>query len=262
MKNITILISSHSNAYDIWHITSHFLDKYFKGELKIYLGANGEDKKEFCPKDWIYINKGEDKSFSKSLKSYLDEIEDEYFILMLDDFIILEEVNNSLIKKAFDFIMENKGVYLRLKPNPKGDKKIDKYFSQIDVKNQVPYITSLQMTIWRKDFLEKLLEYDFNPWEFEIKAGKTKEALEHNDKFFVTNFDFIKYTHFVEKGKFYPFIKELAKKEDLDFISDREFWSEKNLKKFKDPFFKKFIRNLIPNKYKNSLRKLIGKKEL
>ncbi len=257
-----LLISSYSKAYDIWHITNYFLMKNWKSNLKIYLGANGENKKDYCPKNCIYINKGEDKSFLKSLKSYLDEIEDEYFILMLDDFLILEEVNNSLIKKAFDFIRENKGVYLRLKPNPKGDKKMDKYFSRIDVKNQVPYITSLQMAIWRKDFLKKLLEYDFNPWKFEIKAGKTKEALEYSDKFFVTNFDFIKYTHFVEKGKFYPFIKELAKKEGLDFISDREFWNEKDLKKFKDPFFKKVIRSFIPNKYKNSLRKLIGRGEL
>jgi len=53
------------------------------------------------------------------------------------------------------------------------------------------------MAIWKKDFLIKLLEYDFNPWEFEVKAGKTKEALENSDKFFVTNFDFVKYTHFV-----------------------------------------------------------------
>ena len=259
---MTVLISSHSKAYDVWHITNYFLNKYWKGNLKIYLGANGENKKDFCPKSWIYINKGEDKSFSKSLISYIEEIEDEYFILMLDDFMILEAVDNSLIKKAFDFIKENRGVYLRLRPNPSGDKKVNKYFSQIDVKNKVPYITSLQMAIWKREFLIKLLEYDFNPWEFETKAGKTKESLEHSDKFFVTNFDFIKYTHFIEKGKFFPFIKELIKKEGLEFIGERKFWDEKELKNFEDSLIKQIIRKVIPNKYKNYIRRKIGKKEL
>ena len=257
-----LLITSHSKSYDIWHITNHFLKKNWLDNNKIYLGANGEDRREFCPQDWIYINKGKDESFSKSLKSYIEEINDEYFILMLDDFIILNEVSNDLIEKAFKFIKERNGVYLRLRPNPKGDKKIDNYFSAINVNNQVPYITALQMAIWKKDFLLKLLEYDFNPWEFEVKAGKTKEALENSDKFFVTNFDFINYTHFVEKGKFYPFIKEIFEKENLNVISNREFWDEKDLKKFKDPFFKKILRNSIPNKYQNKIRKILGKKEL
>jgi len=258
-----LLISSYFKSYDIWHITNHFIKKNWKNNnLKIYLGANGENKKEYCPENWIYINKGEDRSFSQSLKSYLEEIKEEYFILMLDDFLILDKVNNDLINKAFKFIKENKGVYLRLVPNPKGDFKIDKYFSKIDVKNKVPYITSLQMAIWKKDFLIELLKYDFNPWEFEVKAGKTQEALENSDKFFVTNFAFVKYTHFVEKGKFYPFIKKLMQKENLYLIGNRDFWKEEELIKFKDSKIKKFIRNIIPNKYKNKLRRILKKEEL
>jgi len=255
---IPILISSYSKAYDIWPITHYFLHKNWKN-IKVYLGANGDDKKEFVPKDWIYINKGEDKSFSKSLISYLEDIKEEYFILMLDDFLILEEVDNEKIKKAFDFIKNKNGVYLRLTPNPKGDIKINKDFSLIDVKSKVPYITSLQMAIWKKDFLIKLLEYDFNPWEFEIKAGKTKESLEYFDKFFVANYPFVKYTHFLEKGKFYPFIEEMLKKEDLNYKFKRDFVDERLLK---ENIFKKVLREFIPNKYKNKIRKFLGKAEL
>jgi len=256
-----VLISSYSNSYDIWHITHHFYNKFWKNDnIKVYLGANGENNLEYCPKDWIYINKGKDESFSKSLISYLEEIEDEYFILMLDDFMILEKVDNNLIQKAFEFIKNNKGVYLRLTPNPKGDYKINEYFSKIDVLSRVPYITSLQMAIWKKDFLIDLLKYDFSPWEFEIKAGKTKEALQHSDKFYVTNFDFIKYTHFVEKGKFYPFIKKYLKQENLEFIGNREFFDNSEL--FKSSVIKDRIRNLVPNKFVNKIRKFLGRHEL
>ena len=261
---MNILIASYSKSYDIWHITDYFLEKNWKNNnLKVYLGANGHDKQKYCPKSWIYINKGEDKSFSQSLNSYLEEIKEEYFILMLDDFLILEKVNNYLINKAFEFIKENKGVYLKLAPNPKGDFKIDKYFSQIDVKNEAPYITSLQMAMWKKDFLIKLLKYDFNPWEFEVKAGKTKEALENSDKFFVTTFPFVKYIHFVEKGKFFPFIKELIQKENLQLIGNRSFWKEEELIQFRDSNIekiKKFIKSIIPNRYINNIRRLMRKR--
>lgn len=259
---INILISSYSKASDIWYITNYFLKKYWKGNIKILLGANGEDKKKDVPNSWEYINNGEDISFSKSLMSYLESIEDEYFILMLDDFIILEKVDNEKIKKAFDFIKSNDGMYLRLTPNPKGDIKIDDNFSKIAVKSKVPYITSLQMAIWNKDFLKKLLEYDFSPWEFEIKAGKTNEALKKSEKFFVTNYNFIKYGHFVEKGKFYPSLKNILRKENLPLKSTRAFLSEKELRKMQDSYPKKSIRKLIPSRYSNIIRRLVGKKPL
>ncbi len=257
-----LLISSHSKANDIWYITDYFLKKRWKADLEITLGANGEVRKEFVPNDWKYVNNGEDISFSKSLMSYLNSINEEYFILMLDDFMILEEVDNSKIEKAFEFIKSNNGVYLRLVPNPKGDLKINNDFSKIDVKSQVPYVTSLQMAIWKKEFLMELLKYDFNPWEFEVKAGKTKESMLNSDGFYVTNYNFVTYTHFVEKGKFYPFLKDMLKKEGLSLESSRTFLSEAELNKMKDSYLKKSIRKILPSKYVNLIRKIIGKEPL
>ena len=257
-----ILISSYSEAYDIWYITDYFLKKNWKSGVTITLGANGIDRREFVPKTWNYINRGEDISFSKSLISYLDSIDEEYFILMLDDFMILEEVDTDKIKKAYKFIKSNNGVYLRLVPNPKGELKINEDFSRIDVKSYVPYVTSLQMAIWKKDFLMQLLSYDFSPWEFEIKAGKTKESLSNSDKFYVANYNFINYTHFVEKGKFYPFLKEILKKEKLPLDSKRAFLSEAELAKIKDSYLKKSLRKLIPSRYMNLIRRMLGKELL
>jgi len=106
-----ILISSYAKAYDIWPITDYFLSKNFDCDVEFYLGANGEDKKVFVPNGWKYINKGKDVSFSKSLNDYLEEIDDEYFILMLDDFAILEPVDCSLIKKLL-ILLKKKKVFI------------------------------------------------------------------------------------------------------------------------------------------------------
>lgn len=257
-----ILIASHARANDIWYITDYFLKKHWKVNLRITLGANGKDKSKFVPENWKYVNLGVDISFSKSLIDYLKSIDDEYFILMLDDFVLLEDVDCEKIQRAFEFIKSNNGVYLRLTPNPKGDIQIDNDFSKIDVTSCVPYVTSLQMAIWKKEFLLKLLSYDFSPWEFEVKAGKTKESLSNAAGFYVTNYNFITYTHFVEKGKFYPFLKELLKQEKLPLKSERVFMSEKELKKIKDSYLKKSIKKLLPSKYINFMRKILLKEQL
>jgi len=165
-------------------------------------------------------------------------------------------------KKAFDFIKEKKGVYLRLVPNPKGDEKINEYFSRIAVEKRVPYITSLQMAVWKKKFLKEILMDNFNPWEFETKAGKSSESLKNYDKFFVTNFSFIKYTHFVEKGKFFPIVKNWIYQKNIIIDSNRSFWSEEEIKKMQDGFLKKNFRKLIPISVYNKLRKAFGIGEL
>ena len=60
-----ILISSYSEAYDIWYITDYFLKKNWKSGVTITLGANGIDRKEFVPKIWNYIIKEKISLFQK-----------------------------------------------------------------------------------------------------------------------------------------------------------------------------------------------------
>ena len=118
------------------------------------------------------------------------------------------------------------------------------------------------MAIWKKEFLMQLLSYDFSPWEFEINAGKTRESMVNYDRFYVANYNFITYTHFLEKGKFYPFLKDILKKEELSLNSTREFLSEQELAMMQDSYIKKTIRNLLPSRYINFLRKVLGKEPL
>lgn len=263
-NKVSILISSHSKAYDIWHITEYFLNRYWKEcPFKIFLGANGDDKLKFCPNHWQYLNCGTDISWSKSMIDYLSNIDTKYILLFLDDFILLDYVNKKDIKDLIYFAEKTDAVMVRTVPNPKGDIKINENFDAIDLRFNVPYSTSLQVGLWNKNFLIDLLEYGFNPWEFEIKAGKTKKALKFYDKFFVSKKYIFKYTHFVEKGKFHPSIKELATKEKVYFdFSKRDFLNELDLKALKYSNLKSKVSKFIPNKYKNSIRKILFKNEL
>ncbi|GBD03695.1 hypothetical protein HRbin19_00992 [bacterium HR19] len=262
--NLSVLISSHAKAFDLWNITHFFFKKNWPNcPYAVYLGANGENRIKYCPEDWIYLNKGEDVSWAKSMKSYLESIPADYILLFLDDFIILRPVNQKLIDEAYEFLVANNGVMLRLVPSPKGTIYLNENFRRIDVKNRVPYVTSLQVAIWKKSFLIKLLKYDFDPWEFEIKAGKVKESMECYDKFFVTTKPLIFYKHFVEKGKFYPFIRKLIKEYNIPLIdTNRETLNKNELIKLYISKLRATMFSIIPEKDKNKIRKYFGKHEL
>lgn len=262
--DFSILICSHSKAADLWSITHYFFQKYWSNcSFPVYLGANGENKQDQCPNQWHYINKGLDETWSKSVLSYLDAIPTRYVILWLDDFIPLKPIEQSFIDEAVNFVKNNHPVMLRLTPNPKGDILFNTLFDKIDVKNKVPYVTSLQIAIWDKSFLMSLLSYGFTPWEFEIKAGKVLESMKYSDDFYCASRAFIDYTHYVEKGKLYPFIYELLSDENITLPNlDRHVLSQKELQDLqKHSWFKKLL-YLCPPKYINKIRKICGKHEL
>lgn len=258
-NNISILIASFDKAYDIWNITSYYFDKYWQNiPYEVFLGANGEDKSEFVPKGWKYINVGKDISWSRSMLDYLAHIDTKYVLVYLDDLMLLEKVDENKLDRSIEFMGSKNAKMLRLSPNPKPDIKIDKFVGRISVEDRVPYITSLHAAIWEKEFLIKLLKYDFNPWDFETESGKTKEALANKNDFYATYVKVLNYVHFVEKGEFFPFIKEYAKKDNIKIdLKGREFYEEKNYFSLKSK-----IMEQVPNKYKNRIRKFFGKKEL
>lgn len=260
---ISILICSHSQANDLWPITDHFLRKHWKDcPYPIYLGANGIDKKHECPVSWIYLNQGDDITWAQSMMSYLEAIPTQYVFLWLDDFVLLENVQVSIINIIENFITNHSPMMVRLTPNPTGDIAFNTLFDKIDVWNRVPYVTSLQMSLWNKEFLIMLLQYGFSPWDFENKAGKVRESMEYKDHFYVANKPLIHYTHYVEKGKFYPFIHELLSKENLEFNSSRFTLSSKELKIMRRTRWYTSILLKISPKYINFIRKILGKHEL
>ncbi len=264
MNNCSILISSHSNAFDIWKISHYFLTKYWQDcPFEIYLGANGDDNKSYCPPNWRYINTGPDISWSSSMLSYLNNIQTKYILLFLDDFVVLDHINTTTIKEAVLFANESGAKMLRLSPNPKGDIRVNDEFTRINIEGKVPYATSLQIALWDKKLLMDLLTYDFTPWEFETKAGKTPHCLKYHDLFFVSNSNLIQYTHIVEKGKFYPYILELVANEKVNFdLSNRPMMQPHELQSIKQSFVNKVLYTLIPNRYINNLRNLLGKAKL
>jgi len=257
-KNLTILFSSYGDYQDLLPITYYFFNKYWKDcPYDIFWGSNGKHIKDFnsiAPK-WKYIySSDEDLGWSKNLKTYLEDITTDYVLLLLDDFLLFKTPKEKLINDGLELMKKHQAVYLRLKANPKADKKITNIFGKINYYSA--YRSSLQPAIWKKDILLKLCEYNFNPWEFEWKAGIVQETI---NKSFLGVFEDIIFTqHCIEKGMWIDFIYKKIKSENLNINSNRSLWnSKKNI--INKESLKDNILELIHPKILFHLRKILKK---
>jgi hypothetical protein len=256
-KKLSILYSSYGGNNDLLPITYYFYQKYVNFDLKVYWGSNGDvisNFEEIAPK-FIYINKiDKDLGWSENLKSYLEEVETEYVLLLLDDFLFIKRPNFDFIKKGFKIMQEKKAVYFRLNDRPPPDTPINDFMGYI--KYYSDYRSSLQPAIWNKNILLKICEYKFNPWLFEWKAGIVKET--KKEIFLGAYEDLIHIKHYIEKEMWIKHMLDIIKKEGFEISNNREIWEYK-MSSCKSYSLKDEILNLLPKVVLFHMRKILKK---
>ncbi len=229
MRNVTILVNSCDKYESVWDPFFKLLLKQWP-ECKDYkFVLNTETKVYNC--DFLNVKticSGTKFTWSERLKNVLKQIDTEFILYFLEDFFLLQEVDNDTLLKAVDFIKSNDDVgYIGLKYNPthvfKDESKTDlsqPFLNKDDVitVNRVNSMTAL----WRKDWLFGLLRNHETPWEFEkygsVRSRRTsKRVMIINNINGVCNavFDYgvdVKYGYRVTCGKWLPNNIELFEK--------------------------------------------------
>lgn len=108
-----------------------------------------------------------DSNWCMGLRDFLGRISDEYFILMLDDYYVMN-VDRELLDKACEYIKRDNVCKVDLSGSVAGfaNKVYDQFFYQ--AKQDAQYRSSLQMAIWKRDYLKSLCPKDGSAWHFEI----------------------------------------------------------------------------------------------
>lgn len=181
MENIAILIASCDK--NIW-LLNIFLKYFFEfwGECpyKIYISLENS-KFEFEDKDIIVLNNNENIGWSGRIKRCLESINEEYILVMLDDFIIEEKVNQEKINHYISIMNRENISNLILTPVQNEKNDLDSKYNSFVHRNRFGrYKTSLQCGIWNKDLLYNLLKENESAWEFEI-FGNIRSFLYRNE---------------------------------------------------------------------------------
>ena len=113
--------------------------------------------------------------WSNSLIDLLDQLDDDFIILMLEDYWVIRDINVPAVKLASEY-MHNKPRTLKF------DLAADRFFAGgaqrdyehygwLDIvksKPGSPYHMSLMTGMWNVSLLQRVLKKDWNPWDVEI----------------------------------------------------------------------------------------------
>ena len=172
----------------------------------LYLITNDvsyNDKKVNC----LYLSK--DNSWSESVKQALKQINSEYVLFTLEDFLVKEEVKTDKIKKVLQFAIDNKSTAVYLNKNRFSHIKFSALEKFQLIENSQPYVVSTQAAIWNRIEFLKYLDLKESAWDFEKNGSLRAKSID--GKFYCVNDNLFNYFHHsVEKGKWFPWeIKRL-----------------------------------------------------
>lgn len=169
MNSLSILICSCDKYSFIWDLHFDFLRVNWNDcPYPIYLGTDSKSYKTHL----TLFNNSNDRSWSSCLISWLSQVETDYVLLTLDDFILQHQVRNSDILESLDFVIQENIDCLRLIVRPKPFDTHSKNSNFGKFNNFMPYLIAVQPSIWKKSSLLSLLRSGESIWEFEYNASK------------------------------------------------------------------------------------------
>ena len=196
------------------------------------------------------IKVGKDISWSDNLLRGIQELKNDYILVLLDDLLLKNKISNNYFNQISNWVSKNDPNYLRLcishKPN---------YFDDLigELPKFTPYKTSTMPSIWKKSVLKELLKEGESAWDFEINGSK--RAYKY-DRFYAVYNNFIFYKNSIIKGKW----RRSIIKDDTNYGLNIKDLSRPimTLKEEYEYSFRKF-RSILFNKLPNNLRQYLKK---
>ncbi len=195
MQNVTVLVNSCDKYEDVWEPFFTILKKQWPECEQYQIVLNTEEKVYNC--DFMNITTicgGKGKTWSQRLKYVLGQIESDYILYFLEDFFLLEKVNNETLQEALALIQSDNSIgYIGLKyqkeRNYRDPALIDNSVRFINKDNVITVNRINSMTaLWNKQWLVSLLRDHETPWEFEL-YGSVRSKRDPNKVLVINNAD-------------------------------------------------------------------------
>ena len=176
----SFLLCSCDNYSDLWDPFFTLLTRYWKGfDYEVYLCT--ESKKYTFPGLNIHcpLNVPQTNTWSQNLIDTLHSIPTEYIIFMLDDFWLKSPVNTERLEMLMARFDADKrmGNLLLLHQSASSLQPSAQYPDLVKFPARRPYRISTQVSLYRKDYLLKVLRPHETAWRFEVFGTKRSARL-------------------------------------------------------------------------------------
>lgn len=227
-ESVSMIFCSCDAYADLWENFFKLLKKYwpeFDGEIILNTESRSFQYEGFAISEPLHC--GRDVSWSQRLAYALDRAKNPYVLIVLEDFFLKAPVDHEAFCRSLAFMQENPRVasvtYLREPGASKPEPALPGFFRR----NQFSlYKMTAHITLYRKDYLRKLLKKAESAWEFEVN-GTIRSWFKRgvflcpeNNERAVFPYDF---GSLILRGKYYGPVKRwFEEKERLTFSDCRQ----------------------------------------
>jgi hypothetical protein len=219
---VAVFICSSDNRLDILERTLPSVQKFWPGcRYPLHVGLNSNRALPIgapiigAPSEWR-------REFGQQLR----QIEHDFVIVLLDDFLIQAHVDDDRLAELIESATRLNLDYLRLVPLGRSllaratGRRPEQIAPGIEtVRERHPFYSALQIAIWRKRHLLAMLEQPLSIWEFERQCIRGARHCAIVDR------PPIAYRHLVEKGRWLPYAPSLLRRAGLaPELGDRPAW--------------------------------------
>ena len=263
LPQLAILVLSCDKYSDLWDDFFNLKERFWSDcPYPCYLATDTLDYQRDGVK---LIHFGNIRTWSICARKALEQIEEPYVALFLEDAFIYKKIDTSIVASNLHFCIDHKSDFLTMERNrmPKNKSKIEQmapHIWRIDCHQKYGIDTSA--AIWDKNFFCRALEKsDCNAWEFEVnycREAETEVGLQ-GEIFFDDRQPFnISPVEVVRIGKLTPDAIKFYKKLGYDIdTSKREMISPLKMKLYNLKVFLKYGTS-IPNAPIKFLAKVLG----
>ena len=179
-KNINIFVPCCDASLHVIKINSYLFNKFWPEAKVHYLGFK-EPEYDFYNENHLFHSLASEqvggaKSWTRYIHGFMKNIEDEFVIFSLDDFLLCTEPNIDMIETALELMKRNYKVGRfdltfdsQVETGCVSVGKLNNY-EIIQKHPRGSYRISTQPSIWNRKFLLKFLDNDWTPWDFEIRG--------------------------------------------------------------------------------------------
>ena len=173
-----VFLVGHKGSKKILQASSYLAKKYLPSDFEIFyvnFGYFDERKLNECK----YLNIGNFRfkginSWSYYMYQLFNNIDDEYVIFSLDDYLLSKKLNednfNSLLKNLK--LNEN---YVSAELSISPEEKYSDTYSSNDIyvyPDSYSFTVNTQYRVWKREYLCEIFKITTNPWSFEIDGSK------------------------------------------------------------------------------------------
>jgi hypothetical protein len=163
------------------------------------------------------INTGQ-LTWTEMLRCAIEKSKKDYIFLLLDDYLLMEDITDQEINLHLNFLVEHDANKIMIDRHS----IFYKYESLIPYNNRTclkfdinsRYLLSTQPSIWKKSFLQSVLDEKLDPWQFE--THKTKTIQGKDNKLFLMLREKSIYFNAFNKGKPHTDYFDFCQQNDLE----------------------------------------------